>query len=299
MLQTDKTDLESGSKTIRGEGASRDAFAIATFQSEQDDNPLVTLGIVAQGMWGRRTQEANEQTAKLAIEAFVHTLERHETVRPNRLLGESVTLASEKIAQQYDEYTFATCATVLIVNRCLYTVSVGNCRIYLLRDRQLQRLSRDHTWIQRVMDAGLITEAELEKAMPMDGFPFSRVLGWPNQPVQGDFRLFLNNSDSDEEAVANQGLQLHPGDQILLCSPGLHGSLRTLGDIKDEQIREVWLDQTTPQEAVDALISLTRQIRSKYYEPRVRLTSDDVVTQIPGTDPWDVTVIVLKIPQIL
>jgi serine/threonine protein phosphatase PrpC len=36
-----------------------------------------------------------------------------------------------------------------------------------------------------------------------------------------DFRMRIDNEETDEESVNNQGFHLEPGDTILLCSDGL------------------------------------------------------------------------------
>lgn len=90
-----------------------------------------------------------------------------------------------------------------------------------------------------------------------------------------DFRLRLHNRESDKQAQSNQGLLLTHGDEVMLCTDVLHGSINTLARLKNESIRKVWLSQSHPQQTADALITLAKQTINEY---------------------WDITAIVVKVP---
>ncbi len=52
-----------------------------------------------------------------------------------------------------------TCAAMLIVGTCYYIMNIGDSRIYLISDNVYQ-LTKDHTYVQREMDAGRMTYEE-------------------------------------------------------------------------------------------------------------------------------------------
>ena len=112
----------------------------------------------------------------------------------------------------------ATCATACIVGNRLYTATVGDSRIYLMRGQNILQLSIDHTWIQEALEAGIMTPDQVE------GHPnahvIRRYLGSPTEP-DVDLRLTLREGETQEDSLANQGLPLLNEDMVLLCSDGL------------------------------------------------------------------------------
>ncbi len=92
-------------------------------------------------------------------------------------------------------------------------VWAGDSRIYLMRDGQLHRLTRDHTQVQEMVDRGLLTPQEAERH-PM-GHVLSRAVG-----VQEVLEL---------EAVSDT---VRSRDIFLLCSDGLSGF------VSEEEIAE-------------------------------------------------------------
>lgn len=79
---------------------------------------------------------------------------------------------------------------------------IGDSRCYRLRDGILQQITRDHSWLQEQVDAGLITPQQAASSANRN--LVTRALG-----VEPEVMLELN-----EFIVA-------PGDQFLLCSDGL------------------------------------------------------------------------------
>jgi protein phosphatase len=80
---------------------------------------------------------------------------------------------------------------------------VGDSRAYRLHDGQLERLTRDHTVVQGLIDRGLLRPSDAA-THPMRHVLFN-VLGTQGDPVR----------------VEIDHLQLADGDRILLCTDGL------------------------------------------------------------------------------
>jgi serine/threonine protein phosphatase PrpC len=108
---------------------------------------------------------------------------------------------------------------------------VGDSRAYLLRDGQLVQLSRDHTRVQEMVDAGLLTPADAIS------HPMGHVLG---RAVGVMETLELDVIADDIEA----------GDTFLLCSDGLHGY------VEDRHIAAL-LAGPNPQAAAQQLVDTT------------------------------------------
>jgi len=88
----------------------------------------------------------------------------------------------------------------------LLLVNVGDSRGYRLRDGALQQLTRDHSAVQEMVDAGQITELEAR-----------------NHPHRNLITRALGaGAESQPEVTV---LQPRIGDRYLLCSDGLSGEL--------------------------------------------------------------------------
>ena len=83
-------------------------------------------------------------------------------------------------------------------------VNIGDSRAYLLRDGHLSRVSKDHSWVQTLVDAGRITEEE--------------ALDHPHRSL---IMRVLNGKPNHHPDL--EFLELHPGDRLLVCSDGLCG----------------------------------------------------------------------------
>src|SRR5262245_8132312 len=55
-----------------------------------------------------------------------------------------------------------TLTALLWAGTRLGLVHVGDSRAYLLRDNELQQITQDHTWVQRLVDEGRITAEEAD-----------------------------------------------------------------------------------------------------------------------------------------
>ncbi len=256
------TNVLIGNQSYIGR-VSRDSHAIAFFPSAQEEQNLTTLAVVAEGHMGY-PRGVNKAAAEIVVSSFVEVFGRSIPTQPRKLFTEAIETASERLLRYREvhaaEYEMlATCAAVVVMSDRLYTVSIGNCRLYLLREKRLRQISIDHTALQALLERGQIARQDPRKQMMLDGMPFTRCLGTkPHYPQYElpDFRLRFEAAESDEQAEANQGLQLQSDDQILLCTDGMYGRPRFFPDVEDEQIRNVLLSQEHPQAAAEALITL-------------------------------------------
>jgi len=96
--------------------------------------------------------------------------------------------------------TTAVCA--LVVSDMLYVAWAGDSRCYLYSEGGIERLTRDHSEVQKLVDAGLIDDRDA-RAHPL-GHTINQFLGKPK-----DF------------AYDTEVRRLAPGDMILITSDGL------------------------------------------------------------------------------
>ena len=117
------------------------------------------------------------------------------------------------------------------MGRHLQVVHVGDSRAYLLRDGCLHRLTRDHTYVQMLVDSGQLSEEDAA--------------------TSGARHLLVNalgGFDEDVEVDVNQ-MKLASGDRLLLCSDGLTDL------VDDPAIRQVLLECRESVEACRQLVN--------------------------------------------
>ncbi len=107
-----------------------------------------------------------------------------------------------------------TCVLVLFRKGEVWYAHVGDSRLYRFGKGRLERLTRDHSYVQQLMDQGLLTEAEAE-----------------NHPRRNELTRALGTAREVIVDVTSQPLIPGFGDVLLLCTDGLTGLL------SDEDIR--------------------------------------------------------------
>jgi protein phosphatase len=167
----------------------------------------------------------------------------------------------------------STLALIVVQKEHFVTAHMGDSRVYLLRDGRLQQLTRDHSAMQRMLDAGLMTADQIR--VHPDASVLTRALG------QGEAM----------ELEISEPYALLDGDVLMLCSDGLSGYVED-GPIEDRLRR-----YEEPQKAADALAELALEaggydnisiwvVRASSAPPEpVRSSAPTPVEQPPGPAP--------------
>ena len=226
-----------------------DRYAISSFILSKEDPRPAILAVVADGIGGHL---AGEIAAELAVNYITAGVAESNGKRPVKILESAIQNASQSIASHSagkDDETGmgSTCACVLIIENKLYTAYVGDSRIYLLRGKYIQRLTIDHTWVQEAYEKGIITAEQMRDHPNLH--VIRRYLGGVRLP-EVDFRLRIDDAESNEESENNQGFHLEPGDTIFLCSDGLTDL------VWDDEIQRIIRTKKDMKAAAEALINL-------------------------------------------
>lgn len=209
---------------MRGKN-NEDRFTVSAFKiSEKDPTPTL-LAIIADGVGGHR---AGEVAADLAVTQISQVVASSDASQPLSVLQIAFEQANQAInARSMADPALSgmgtTCVCAWVIDDRLFTASVGDSRIYLVRNGKASQLTIDHTWVQEAIDSGILTP-EQARNHP-NAHVIRRHLG-SQQPVVPDFRLRLSSAETDSRAQANQGMHLAPGDIVLLCSDGLTDLVR-------------------------------------------------------------------------
>jgi serine/threonine protein phosphatase PrpC len=231
--------------------SNEDRYAISAYRLESDGNEPSVFAIVADGVGGHK---AGEIAAEIAVNTISHFVATSDGRNPLVTLENGIIQAGEAIQKQSNteesqQGMGSTCACVWIIGERLYTASVGDSRIYLIRNGRIQQITIDHTWVQEALDHGII-KPEQARNHPRSHI-IRRYLGSKNAVIP-DLRLKLSPGESDEQAISNQGFKMLPADQLLVCSDGLTDL------VEDNEIQEA-LNGTALPAAISKLVDMANE----------------------------------------
>ncbi|MFE9368702.1 Stp1/IreP family PP2C-type Ser/Thr phosphatase [Streptomyces sp. NPDC006711] len=151
-------------------------------------------------------------------------------------LGTAVQRANDQLRMMVEEDPqlegMGTTLTALLwTGQRLGLVHVGDSRAYLLRDGVLTQITQDHTWVQRLVDEGRITEEEAT-----------------THPQRSLLMRALGSGDHVEPDLSIR--EVRSGDRYLICSDGLSGV------VSHQTMEETLASYQGPQETVQELIQL-------------------------------------------
>jgi protein phosphatase len=151
-------------------------------------------------------------------------------------LGAAVQRANEQLRVMVEEDPqlegMGTTLTALLwTGLRLGLVHVGDSRAYLLRDGVLTQITQDHTWVQRLVDEGRITEEEAT-----------------THPQRSLLMRALGSGDHVEPDLSIR--EVRAGDRYLICSDGLSGV------VSHQTMEDTLASYHGPQETVQELIQL-------------------------------------------
>ena len=215
----------------------------------QEDAFLIThlagnaaLVVVADGMGGHA---AGNVASNMAVQAFNKYVSSHYPAdHVHEVLNGAVLKANHSIAETIKETPAldgmgCTMVAALLQGNNIWWASVGDSHLYLVRNRELNKINADHSY-------GGFLDA-MSKA------------GTPVEPEPGLARNMLMSAitgvDIADIDCPTSPLQLKHGDRIIICSDGMD----TLSDGKIIQYSD-WSE--SPKECVDALLNAVEEAES-------------------------------------
>jgi serine/threonine protein phosphatase PrpC len=220
------------------ETAARSAIGLVRQGNEDSGFVSPQLIAVADGMGGHAAGEVASRIAVEVLKSLTPALISSEIDEDSveDLLMHSLHSIDAEISLVTDEEIEkrgmgTTLTALLIRDKYISLLHVGDSRCYRLRGNTLEQLSNDHTVIQELLDQGAISEAEAAD------HPQRSML---TQALRGD---------GDVTPVL-QMYEIKKGDRYLLCSDGLSGVL-TEKEIK------IGLKKSDKDDAVKFLVDAT------------------------------------------
>jgi protein phosphatase len=190
---------------------------------------------VADGMGG---MPAGDVASEIMMRALVGLDEGPEAAEPLAALHTAVEDGNRQIgeAAQADparEGMGTTVTALLLSGEQFGLLHVGDSRAYLLRDGALSQLTKDDTFVQSLVDRGMLTPEEA-RSHPRRSLVTQAVQGHRLEPAYSTLDLLV-------------------GDRFLLCSDGLSDI------ITDETIAEFLVTHADRQQCAEQLVKLALQ----------------------------------------
>ena len=231
-MQTNSFSLGNGSDV--GLKRQENEDYLAAFES-----PNGAVFIVCDGMGGHL---GGATAARLATDVLMETLREHIFDSPLSALREAIQKANEAVLSEAQKKVHlqgmgTTVVILLLQDQQAYYAHVGDSRLYYHNAHTgLRCLTKDHSYIQTLIDQGLLTAAEAT-----------------SHPQRHQLTKALGTQTTLEASIAAYPLTLEAGDQLLLCSDGLTEHVSEL------QIANVLQSTSPAQEKVNLLIRLAKE----------------------------------------
>lgn len=205
-------------------------------------NDQINLFIVADGMGGHNAGEVASHEAIKAIKGFAAEnlndyVDKDEESICN-FLTEAIKEANHKVflKSQEDETCqgMGTTLTVVLILSKAYVGHVGDSRAYLIKNNDIEQITKDHSLVAELVRNGSISKSEA-KCHPQRNI-ITRALG-TEQAIATDIFTFDFNHE----------------DIIILCTDGLSNV------IEEDEIKDCFIGCDKVQEACEELVSLANE----------------------------------------
>lgn len=205
----------------------------------QDDAAFQRLGrlaVVADGMGGA---EGGQHASRIAVEAVSQMYPGSPEADPQQRLLESFREANHRVQQEARAKpmlhgmgtTLTACA---IVGNSLYFASIGDSRLFLIRDGEARQLSRDHSLVARLIESGTIRPEDAE-----------------THPQKHVLTAAIGVAEDLQPDMPSAPIELRSSDVLILCTDGLWGQMTPA------EIAEV-ASKSAPKNACKSLVQLAK-----------------------------------------
>ncbi|GHU17017.1 hypothetical protein FACS1894163_07410 [Spirochaetia bacterium] len=173
------------------------------------DTANMKVFVVCDGMGGHVGGQVASQTAIAAIKEFM--LNRVFT-DPREAIHNSIIAANDAILKRVQTQPElngmgSTCVMLIVTSDGkVYYGHIGDSRIYIVANHQIRQLTKDHSFVQTLVDAGEISKEQAE-----------------HHPRKNEITNALGIPDMQPPTLCNEPIEPEAGNCFVLCSDGLSG----------------------------------------------------------------------------
>jgi len=229
-------------------------------RAHNEDNYLIdeehSLWVVADGMGGHACGEVASQIAVDLI---------HDRVSQGGALQDAVAESHHIVQMAADQRMGlpgmgSTVVAVRFHDDHCEIAWVGDSRAYLWERQTLRQVSRDHSYVQQMLDSGTISQSE--------------AIVHPHRNV---ITQAIGADDLEHVEVGTSRIPMYRGQSILLCSDGL------TDEVRDDDIAAVMEESGSEQEKADKLLQLALKSGGSDNITIVIVSSPDQASERPAT----------------
>jgi protein phosphatase len=251
----DEVRFETAAWTTTGmmRSGNEDGFALVhAAEAREDDLAEAALILLADGMGG---QEGGEVAAAVAVQSARQWLlqqpafaflsggkgigEKDSGVANAEICKLILTAALKEANRQVCEAAKSgnghhrmgcTMELVYAVGHQFWVAHVGDSRTYQMHGGELRQVTRDQTWVNRMVDLGVLSQKEAEE-----------------HPRRSELQQAIGGHGDVEPDIYES--RLHAGDWVLVCSDGISNCL------DDDTIRDILLHSVSAESAARRLVN--------------------------------------------
>jgi len=206
--KTPKPGVEAASLTDVGLQRENNEDSLLYWEpdSDSDFRKKGRLAVVADGMGG---YEGGQEASRLAVETVRYIYDRDFNGDPQQALLKAFQAAHDSIQRYAVEHPLfhgmgTTCTALSIIDHQLWFAHVGDSRLYLVRPDSVSRLTRDHSYVGRLVENGIVRSEDAE-----------------SHPQRHILTAALGSGRELTPHVPEQPIPLSDGDRLILCTDGL------------------------------------------------------------------------------
>jgi len=230
-----KPGIETASLTDLGRQRSNNEDSYLYWEPDSDEEFLRKgrLAVIADGMGG---YEGGQEASRLAVETVRQVYDHAFKTDPQATLVEALESAHRSIQRYAVEHPQfygmgTTCTALSIVGRQLHFAHVGDSRLYHIRGETVSRLTRDHSYVGRLVESGIVRSEDAE-----------------SHPQRHILTAALGSGRTVVPHAPDRPFVLEEGDTLVLCTDGLWGL------IGDQELASL-VKSTPPNQACLRLVN--------------------------------------------
>lgn len=233
--------------------------------------------VVCDGMGGH---VGGQVASNIAVESIIEYFISEKKANIYEAMREAIENANRNIYERSRQDTslkgMGTTGVLLIIKgESAYIAHVGDSRIYLHSDGKLHRITKDHSYVQSLVDNNTISDDDAE-----------------NHPRKNELMRALGISMKVDVEVAPMPIAPKNGDIFLLCSDGLNGMVNDMTmeatlnkkanvQQKGEELLQFALNAGGKDNITLSLIEISKS----HHNRSIFVSKSPVRKEIPKTDP--------------